>query len=176
MERIERLGNASPEELRQMKEKEYVPIGEAAAERYLQGRHGLRELGEALNRQRDGSDIIRRAALARLVEAITPEDCERPLEAIAFLAQDQEAVQEAAAKLRGISETCREAVQQGYQRQQADLERRLREELAALGIAGPAIELDVRATAEWHKLSQKLRAPYQAELDRIKNLFGQLAI
>lgn len=176
MERVERLGKASSEELRQMKEKEYAPIGEAAAERYLQGQHGLRELGEALKRQGEGADIVRGAALARLVEAITLEDYERPVEAIAFLAQDNEPVQEAAAKLSALSQRCRGAVQDGYQRQQADLERTLREELASFGISGSAIELDVRATARWGELAQKLRAPFQAELNEIKQQLLELAI
>ena len=176
MERVERLGKASAEELKQMREKEYAPLGEAAAERYLKGQQGLRELGEALGRQREGSDIVRRAVLARLLEAMTLEDYQRPLEAVAFLAQDKSPAQNAAAKLRAVSQGYKEAVQESYQRQQAALERNLRQELVGMGISGSAIEVDARATAQWDQLSQEIRAPFQSELAKIKQRLLDMAV
>ena len=64
LERAERLGKLSPEEIRKRKEEEYIPVGRALADRYL-GHGYVKLLEEEANRYNgEEKDIVRRAALS----------------------------------------------------------------------------------------------------------------
>ncbi len=76
MERVEKLGKLSPEEMKERKEAEYTLVGRALAERYLN--HGYGELlsEEVGNYNDEEKDMVTRAAVSRLIEAIQLADSE----------------------------------------------------------------------------------------------------
>ena len=67
-EKLKEMPAMSPQELRETEEAEYAPIGRTLADKYLE--HGYGELLEEEVDKYQGKDIVIKAALSRLVEAI----------------------------------------------------------------------------------------------------------
>lgn len=92
-EKIKALGELTPEEKREMKEKEYAPKGRVIAEKFLEGVIDQRYLEIELQKLKDkeGREIIERAILEKFIEAIKIEDfskSQRALEGISSLGKD----------------------------------------------------------------------------------------
>jgi len=100
MERAEKMGTLSAEQMRQRRMAELAPVGQAAAQRYLEHGHEplLREEIEKHSGEEKG--IVLGAALATLVEAVSLTDnvfTERALKGILALIDEDKAVEATAA-------------------------------------------------------------------------------
>jgi hypothetical protein len=176
-ERAESLGKLSPEELRRRKEKEFTPIGQAQAERYLE--HGYTELlKEGLNRyeKEEENEIATKAALSRLVEAIelrNDETAARAMEGILALKGDR-----AANKIEEIKGTCQEyeqAEQKEFERNKGEMEAREREIMHQLRLSGNAVgDINPQASEIWRGISQGLYAQFEQRLHQLKQELCQL--
>jgi len=89
MEKIEKMGELTLKEKREMKEKEYAPKGKVMAERFLDEVIGPRYLEIELQKfKNDEKEIVKKAAFEVFKEAIAMEEfskSQRALEGISVL-------------------------------------------------------------------------------------------
>jgi len=171
LERAERLGKLSPEEMRRQREAELLPIGEALAQRYLE--HGqLRVLEEQLERyQGDDRAPVLRGAIRALARAITLTDkplAERAVEGISALTEDKQIQHLAEEVLRLFGRRAWEEKLHGEEVRE-EVERELLSRLARAGISGSAVaEVNLRASPSWREHVARMEARFLEELETIK--------
>ena len=137
LERAEKLGKLSPEEMRQRKEAEYAPIGRALAERYL-GHGQKRVFKEEANRYSgEEKGIVLRAALLRLGEAIDLENDELTEMAMAgmLVLKQNERFGEINERVRSLLREYQEAEEQKYEGAKERIEKGEKELLHQLRIS-----------------------------------------
>lgn len=178
LERAEKLGKLSPEEMRQQKEEEYTPVGRAVADRYLgHGRNAILE--EEVGRYSgDEKAIVIQAALSRLVEAISLESDEKAERAIAgvLVLRGEEKIREIGERITGLLGEYREAKREKYEQEREHIERREREVLHQLRISGSAVgDINLKVGDEWARTSQKLLSQFNARLGDLKHELSNLA-
>ena len=171
LERAERLGRPSPEEMRRRKEEEYIPIGRALAERYL-GHGYVRVFTEEADRYSgEEKGIIMRAALSRLVEAVemgSHEVTQRAMDGIVAFS-GREDVGQIGSQIEAIFEEYSRAEGEEYESERVEMERKERELLDRLGIFGSAItEINIDASEAWKERSQQLFSHYDERLEQLK--------
>ena len=174
MERAEKLGKLSPEEMRERKQAEYTPIGRALAERYLG--HGQKQVfkEEANRYSGDEKGIVIRAALLRLGEAIDLGNDELTENALAgmLVFKAKEKMGEINEKIRSLLREFREAQQQKYEGEKERIERGEKELLHQLRISGSAVgEINLKASEAWERISQQLCSRFN---ERLVDLKGEL--
>lgn len=170
LEKAEKLGKLSPEEMREQKEEECAPIGRAIADRYLG--HGHKPiLEEEVNRYSgDEKGIVLRAALSRLGEAIGLESevTERAIAGMLTL-MGEEKIGETSEKIKNLIEEYREAKGQKYEEEKEHIERWERELLHQMRVSGSAVgEINLRASEEWQGISQELLSKFNGRLEELK--------
>ena len=171
LEKVDKLGKLSPQEMRESKEKEYIPVGRALADRYLE--HGYIKLLEEDTSRYGGEEkeIVRKAALTRLVEAIDLgkyEASERAMEGIAALAGEN-LVGEMKQQIKDILMEYEGAEEAAYQEQKAEVERREMGLLHQLRISGSAVgTINLEASDAWKELSKKLYSRFDQRLRQLK--------
>ena len=174
LERAEKLGKLSPEEMRQRKEAEYAPIGRALAERYL-GHGQKRVFKEEVNRYSgEEKGIVLRAALLRLEEAIDLENDELTEMAMAgmLVLKQKGKIGEINKKIRSLLREYREAEKQKYEGEKERIEKGEKELLHQLRISGSAVgEINLKANEAWASISQELYSRFN---ERLVDLKGEL--
>lgn len=171
LERAERLGKLSADEMRKRKEEEYAPVGRALVDRYL-GHGYVQVLEEEINRYGgEEGDVVRRAALSGLVEAIDLGDheaSERAMEGILVLG-GEESGGEVGQQIKDLLAEYDRAEEAKYGEQKGEVERRERELLHQLRISGSAVgEINVEASETWKMLSQELHSRFDQRLQQLK--------
>ncbi len=171
MEKVEKLGKLSPEEVRQDKEAEYTPVGRALADRYL-GHGYIQIFREEMGKYSgDGKDIVVRAALSRLVEAISlgsDKITERATEGVLTL-KENEKVREMNEEIRGLCSEYKKGEQQEYDDEKEEIERQERELLHQLRISGEAVgEINLKVSEAWKKTSGELYLRFDERLSELK--------
>jgi len=174
LERAEKLGKLSPEEMRQRKEAEYAPIGRALAERYL-GHGQKRVFKEEVNRYSgEEKGIVLRAALLRLGEAIDLENDELTEMAMAgmLVLKQKGKIGEINEEIRSLLREYREAEKQKYEGEKERIEKGEKELLHQLRISGSAVgEINLKANEAWASISQELYSRFN---ERLVDLKGEL--
>ena len=174
LERAEKLGKLSPEEMRQRKEAEYAPIGRALAERYL-GHGQKRVFKEEVNRYSgEEKGIVLRAALLRLEEAIDLENDELTEMAMAgmLVLKQKGKIGEINEEIRSLLREYREAEKQKYEGEKERIEKGEKELLHQLRISGSAVgEINLKANEAWASISQELYSRFN---ERLVDLKGEL--
>jgi len=171
LERADRLGKLSPEEMRGRKMAEYAAIGRALAERYLE--HGYtRVLNEELGKYRGSDrDVLVEAALSRLVEALSldaPEATQRALQGITTM-KPTTSIVETQRQIRSLAIDYTVAREQAYEQATEGLKKRGAEALDELGVAGGAIgDLRVGTRELRRDTSQELRSQFEPRLAEVK--------
>ena len=167
MEKVAGMPGLTPEELRQQREREFAPRGEAIATRYLAGALRETDLQTELGKYRDEeARIVRRAFLSVLCRSVSLDDAgqsQRALEGVraSGVDMDLERVKE---EFAGISRAFRQAQDETFE----GLEEGQRKMLRGLGISGPAVRPNVRAGKDvQHELVQ-IRQPYETRLNELK--------
>lgn len=177
MEKVKTLGKLSPEEMKQRQEEEYTPVGRAVADRYLQ--HGyahffLEELGKY---QGEEKDIVVRAALSRLVEAVQLRDKEvneRAIGGILYV-KKEEKITPVREKLATLYQELQEIQRHRYEMEGKEIERNERDLLHQLRISGSAVgEINLEDSQAWKKRGLELSAQFEGRLNSLKQELAHL--
>jgi hypothetical protein len=172
MEKAEKLGSLSPEEMRERREAECTTLGRAIAERYLG--HGQRRLLREEVGRYGGEEqgIVMGAALSRLVEAIDLKSGDavigRVLEGLVALMGKGHVV-EVIGNVKGLLQEFREVKRQTYESEKEGIERDGRELLHRLRIAGSAVSaINLKSSEAWAGLSTELESQFSQRLEVLK--------
>jgi len=171
MEKAEKLGSLSPEEMRERKEAECTTLGRAIAARYMG--HGHKQLlKEEVGRYSgDERGIVMGAALSRLVEAVDLESgdlIERALEGLVTLKGKGE-VMEVTENIKGLLQEFRDVKQQKYEIEKEGIEKDERELLHRLRIAGTAVgAINLKSSEAWAMLSTELESQFSQRMEALK--------
>ncbi len=178
MEKAEKLGSLSPEEMRERKEAECTTLGRAIVERYLG--HGHKQLLKEEVGRYSGEEkgMVMGAALSRLVEAIDFKSgdvvvIERALEGLVTL-KGKGHVIEVTENIKGLLQEFRDVQQQKYELEKEGIEKDGRELLHRLRIAGSAVgAINLKSSGAWAMLSTELESQFSQRLEALKRvLFG----
>jgi hypothetical protein len=168
MERISDLPGLTPEEIAEQKEKEYRPVGQALANKYLQGQIAKNELETELNGfQGEKGKIARAALVAALCQSIQLADipkAERALQGLASLGaeeKDFEDIQSEFLQARG-------SLERDIQIEYKKYDEIVRGELENAGIRGSAVKPNLFENDGWLQRLIEMRRPYDSKLGGIK--------
>lgn len=169
MERAERVGELSPEEMRERKEAEFTPVGRAVAERYLEHGHESLFVEDVNKHAGDEGDIIKRAALVRLVESIALSDyemAERAMKGVLTLSGEVGGIIES---MLGLFQDFGEEVQRKYSSERGKLDAEERELLHQMRISGSAVgQINLAASESWGRIYREFSAPFVERLEALK--------
>lgn len=169
MEKVEKLGKLSPEELRQEKEDRCRAIGEGLAERYLAGMP-LRDLKVDLDKNKgEDRDLVEASVGLWLVAAIELGDTQqltKVLEALpAISVKAREGLPRIKAEIEALFEEHREA----DQKRRRELETAARGVLHQLRISGSAVSsVNPDVVPGWRSELDQIARPYRERLSGIK--------
>lgn len=173
LEKAERLGSASSEDLRRQEEEKHFLIGKGLADRYQLGLP-LRDVEDQLARySADAGKAVRRGLFEGLASAISPQDWEKASNSLLAIAQlaPSEQVRAVARRIERLQEEFVEGKQSELAELRARIETEYVELLAARGVAGSAVRPNVDVMADWlraqsdYESSQDERlAPLREEL------------
>ena len=169
MEKVDKMGKLSPEELQQQKEDRCRSIGRGLAEKYLSG-SSLRDLKLDLDRHKgEEGELVRAALASKLIDAIEPGDAERlakVVEAISGLKlKSEDGLPAARSEIEGLVAEYREA----EQKKRREVETAARGVLHQLRISGSAIgSVNPEVVPEWKNELDKIAQPYRERLDGLK--------
>lgn len=169
MEKVEKLGKLSPEELQRQKTEKFGSIGQGLAEKYLSGLT-LRDLKLELDKHKgEERELVRAALASKLIEAIELGDAERlakVVEAISGLKlKSEDGLAAAKGEIEGLFAEYREA----EQKKRRDVDTAARGVLHQLRISGSAIgSVNPEVVPEWKNELDKIAQPYRERLDSLK--------
>jgi len=180
MERADKMGKLSAEEMRQRQEVEYLPVGRAIAERYLN--HGHEQLfKEEVDKHPDERrGIVVRAALKGLVEAVSLtgyERTEKALNGVLALIGDGrvDAVNSVIGGITGLLAEFSQELERKYGEEQERIEKSERELLHQLRISGSAVgAINMAASQAWGKVYREFSSPFEERLEGLKGELLQL--
>lgn len=171
LEKAERLGKLSPEEMRERNEAEYAPIGRALAERYL-GHGDRRILKEEVRRYSiDEQAMVMGAALSRLVAAIDLASYEITGKALNGLLtlKGKGRIGEINERIRSLLREFQDVQEQEYEGEKERIEKGERELLHQLRISGSAVgAINLKASETWETISQGLHSQFNERLGALK--------
>lgn len=171
MERVERLGKMSPEELRKKNRQERMEKGLSLATKYLAGA-SLRDL--LLDLDKHGSeekDDIKDGIVSGLLAAVElsdPERAKRAADGIAGLAGIAEA-EKAARDVEALLDEYVAVKKLKLESSREDLEREARRTLEREGIGGPAVAPNLALSAFAAALTEDLSAQYSSRLEESRS-------
>jgi hypothetical protein len=169
MEKVEKLGKLSPEEVRRQKEEKYGSIGQGLAEKYLTGL-ALRDVRIELDKYKgEERELVRAALASKLIDAIELGDAERLSKVIEGISElnlkSREGLAGIRAEIEQLFAECREA----EQKKRREVETAARGVLHQLRISGSAIgSVNPEVVPEWKNELDKIALPYRERLDDIK--------
>ncbi|MDR9459918.1 MAG: hypothetical protein RI591_07235 [Dehalococcoidia bacterium] len=171
LEKADKIGKLSPEEMREREEAEYTPVGRAIAERFLG--HGHKQiLKEEVERySSDENGVVVRAALSRLVEAIAlsgGDPIERSLDGLLTL-KGKEGIGEKIDSIRILFAEFQEEREQEYEREKENIEKSERELLHQLRITGSAVgAINPNASESLSLVYEQLNSRFNESLEALK--------
>jgi hypothetical protein len=174
MEKTAHLERASAEELRRQKEEELVTLARGIVQKYLRDEYKLKDLANAPERYPE-RELMSQALWEQLVAAICLENCKAVFEGLEFLATDKEAVRQATATAKEISQEFRLEKKRRLHGLKEKVEQSIRQELSQQGIAGSSVEIDVESAPQWQQGLQELEALFQSRLELVKESLNQPA-
>jgi hypothetical protein len=175
MEKLSDLPELTPEEIREQKEKEYGPVGEALAKRYLSGAISDGELPAELARHAgEPGKIVRHALADGLCRELNLENNieigERALKGLKLL------VSEKSKAIEKIGNEFREMVEE-FDKKAEEASRQFEvlaiERLGKLGIAGSAVRPNMNEDEHWNKHLQEIQNVFEPRLGAIRNRLMQ---
>jgi hypothetical protein len=171
MEKVSGLPELTREEIEEQKEKEYGPVGEALAKKYLSGTISDGEISHELDRHTGAEgNIVRRALVAGLCREIRLENereiGEKVLRGLKQLASEKDK------EIKRIGDEYRETVEEFIKKKEKEsrqFEILAMERFGKLGIAGSAVRLNLNEDANWKEQLYKLQNVYEPRLTDIRN-------
>jgi hypothetical protein len=171
LEKADKIGKLSPEEMREREKAEYTPVGHAITERFLG--HGHKKiLKEEVERySSDENGVVVRAALSRLVEAIDLSSgglIERSLDGLLTL-KGNERIGETIDRIRILCAEFQVEKEQEYVREKENIEKSERELLHQLRIAGSAVgAINPKASESLNLVYEQLNSRFNERLEALK--------
>ena len=169
MEKVEKLGKLSPEEVRRQKEEKYGSTGQGLAEKYLTGL-ALRDVRIELDKYKgEERELVRAVLASKLIDAIELGDAERLSKVIEGISElnlkSREGLASIRAEIEQLFAECREA----EQKKRREVETAARGVLHQLRISGSAIgSVNPEVVPEWKNELDKIALPYREKLGDIK--------
>ena len=176
LERADRMGKLSPEEMQRQNEARYVPAGEAIAQRFFE--HGRTSImTEQFDRlESEGRAIAIRSALATLINSLDLDNkdlTERALDGINEL-RGSKSVNEISQEIMNLFGQYAWQKKLWYEENAEDAGREVKERMSGAGISGSAIaEINIENNNEWVKKSNELRSEFDARLSQMKTTLAQ---
>ena len=159
------MGKLSAEEEQQYREESYRQIGVAIAQRYIDSPQEHGPSSELGGYSEDEKNVIRKAALNHLTEAM---DLTSPgkLEVISVgVASLEPKVQSVLEQIVQLAQEC----EQARMKARRELENRSKETLHRLRISGTAVgSINIETTPEWQQSDQQLMAAFGPRFDTLK--------
>ena len=169
MEKVDKLGKLSPEELRKQKEDKCRSIGQGLAERYLGGLT-LRDLKLELDKHKgDEGELVKAALVSKLTGAIELGEAER-------LSKVVEGISEIDLRNRDVLVAVTAEIEQLFgeyrkaeQKRRREVETGARAVLHQLRISGSAIGgVNPEVVPEWKSELDEIAQPYRERLNGLK--------
>ena len=172
MERADRMGTLSPEELQRQNEIKYMPAGEAIAQRFFAHGHTT-IMAEQLERLgSEGKLIATRSALNTLINSIdldNKELTEMALEGINGLHPDSKAISELLQEIMALFGRYAWQKKLWYEENSQEAGKEARNLITAAGISGNAIaEINLENNENWISKSDELRSEFDSILTEMK--------
>jgi cell division GTPase FtsZ len=169
MEKVEKLGKLSPEELRRQKTEKCGSIGQGLAEKYLSGL-ALRDVKIELDRHKgEERELVRAALASKLIDAIELGDAERLLKVVEGILELKLKSGEALAGIRAEIDQLFGEYREAEQKKRREVEVAARGVLHQLRISGSAIgSVNPEVVPEWKSELDKIAQPYRERLDSLK--------
>lgn len=167
MEKVEKLGKFSPEELKKKNEEKFAQIGQVLADKYLGGLD-LWQLEIELDKYGiDERALLKEAVASKLAQAIELENYERlssVIDGISYLKQGG-TIREIEDEIKELFQEYKQAEQEGSK----EIEKSAREILHQLRISGSAIgAVNPKAVGEGQQELDRLAQPYRERLEPLK--------
>jgi len=168
MEKVERLGKLSPEELKRQKEEKCGSIGHVLADKYLGG-IGLWQLQVELDKySAEEKELVKQALKARLVQSIELGNYERlicVIQGIIAVNSVNSAVSDVGERIEQLFDE----YERDEEKEVRQLEKSAGEVLHQLGISGSAIRtLDPKVLSRCQESLARLAQPYGERLEVLK--------
>ena len=168
MEKVAKMADLTPQEIREQKEREYGPRGEVTASRYLSHVIKNTDLAVELSKyQGEEGEIVRKAFLSSLCRAIQLNDADKSRRAIAGIQTLD--IQFDFEGVKGEFEEISSAFDREREKTYQKLEESQREILNGLGISGSAVRPNVKEKADFQNELNQMRAPYDMRIDKLKD-------
>ena len=169
MEKVAAMTEIKKEDVEQYKNKEKFAVGEGIAHRFLQGALRKKNLeGEFSQYEGEIGQIVRRAALTTLCEAIDIEDMEKNkliFDAIQMVWKDLPVK-------KAQSELIKTHAKYKQQREK-EIAAAIKTEAGRfldIGIAGSAILPNLKESPEWQQRQENLRQEFHTKLSHIREM------
>ena len=174
MERLSGLPELTAEDIAEQREKEYRPVGEALANKFLQGIMDEESLPEEISRYKEDSGrIVIRALISYFCRSIQLDDLSTTVKALGglcLLAGGREGIQE---KANAAWARILDDFQQRKKRTIQAYEVSEREKLVSLGISGSAVRPNLTENESLNKDLDDLRASLEPEVEKLRAMFLQ---
>ncbi len=174
LEKIASIPDLTLEEMQTQKEKEFGPVGEAAARKFLEGRLKVTELAVELGKYRDhDAEIFRKYLLLGLVRALDLHNAagsRRAMEGLQVLTGT-------AGSFTGLKEGFEELLgrfEQEKLQRQAICETKAKDDLRRLGISGTAVRINLQDNKDWLAQQDELIQLYAEKVEKLRNGFLKL--
>ncbi|MFC2069247.1 hypothetical protein ACFLTP_09630 [Chloroflexota bacterium] len=172
MEKVAKMLDLTPQEIRGQKEREYGPRVEVIASRYLSRVLKNRDVAVELSKhQGEEGEIVRKVFLSSLCRAIQLDDADKSRRAIEGIqALDIDFDFEGA---RGEFEEISSAFNREREKTNQKLEESQREILYGLGISGSAVRPNAKEKVDCQNELNQMRVPYDMRIDKLKDKLAQ---
>ncbi|MDM8001189.1 MAG: hypothetical protein QUS33_14675 [Dehalococcoidia bacterium] len=169
MEKVDKLGKLSPEELRQQREDRCRSIAQSMAEKYLSG-SAVRDLRIELDKQKlEERDLVKAALASRLIEAIELGDAEKLSRVLQALSELKLGSAEDLTGIKAEVEQLFGEYREAERKKRHEVETAARGVLHQLRITGSAVgSLNPEVVPEWKTELDKVARPYRERLDDMK--------
>ncbi len=176
MEKADKLGKLSPEELRNQRRQEIAPVGKGLADRYLGGL-GLWQLKVELDRYKGAErDLVTEALISSLVQGIELGNNERLAKAIEGISALKEEEKPSVTEIKDQAETLFREYREVEQKERREAEDSVRGILHQLRISGSAIgAINPRVMPEWQQALDRFAEPYIMKLEELKERLRPLS-
>lgn len=167
-ERASRLGKLSAEEKKQQERQSYRQIGQALAQKLMDGSQRLDLTAELSKHEEEGREIIKQALIEHLIEAIEFETAR----GINSVKRITEAISSLRPELQPRTEELGQLVQEyelAEQKMRQELESHYGETLHRLRISGTAVDaINIEDNPRWQLARQELAEAFAPRLNALK--------
>ncbi len=179
MERADRMGKLSPEELLLQNEIKYIPAGEAIAQRFFE-HENTSIMAEQLEKlEVEGRSVATRSAYNTLITIIDLENkdlAERALEGISALV-DSKSINELSREIMSLFGQYAWQKKLCYAENSETAGKQAKRQMAVTGISGNAIAgISIENDEGWAKKANELHSEFDSTLVELKETLAQLLI